>query len=168
LLLLGVLQWSDVLAEHGAWDILIWFGGIVMLADKLNKVGLLKAFSSAVASVVAGWRWPLALVLLLVIYNYTHYVFASATAHVTALFPAFLGVAIAVGAPPLLAALSLAFFSNLNATLTHYGTGSAVVIYGAGYVSQARWWRIGFVLSLVHLLLWLGVGFAWWKLLGLW
>jgi DASS family divalent anion:Na+ symporter len=168
LLLLGVLKWADVLAEHGAWDILIWFGGIVMLADKLNKVGLLKAFSNAVAGLVAGWRWPLALVLLLVIYNYSHYVFASATAHVTAMFPAFLGVALLVGAPPLLAALSLAFFSNLNAALTHYGTGSAVVIYGAGYVSQARWWRIGLVLSLVHLLLWLGVGMGWWKLLGLW
>jgi divalent anion:Na+ symporter, DASS family len=168
LLLLRVLEWKDVLEERGAWDILIWFGGIVMLADKLNKVGLLKAFSQAVASVVAGWRWPLALVLLLVVYNYTHYVFASATAHVTAMFPAFLIVAIAVGAPPLLAALSLAFFSNLNAALTHYGTGSAVVLFGAGYVSQARWWRIGFVLSLVHLLIWMGVGFGWWKLLGLW
>jgi DASS family divalent anion:Na+ symporter len=168
LLLFGVLKWADVLEERGAWDILIWFGGIVMLADKLNKVGLLKAFSGAVASVVAGWRWPLALVLLLVVYNFTHYVFASATAHVTAMFPAFLVVAIAVGAPPLLAALSLAFFSNLNAALTHYGTGSAVVLFGAGYVSQARWWRIGFVLSLVHLLIWIGVGFGWWKLLGLW
>ncbi|HEX4949354.1 MAG TPA: anion permease [Blastocatellia bacterium] len=168
LLLLRVLAWADILAERGAWDILIWFGGIVMLADKLGKVGLLKAFSQAVATLVTGWRWPLALVLLLVVYNYTHYVFASATAHVTAMFPAFLVVALAVGAPPLLAALSLAFFSNLNAALTHYGTGSAVVIFGAGYVSQARWWHIGFVLSLVHLLLWIGVGFGWWKLLGLW
>jgi DASS family divalent anion:Na+ symporter len=108
------------------------------------------------------------LALLLVIYNYTHYVFASATAHITAMYPAFLGVAIAVGAPPLLAALSFAFFSSLFAALTHYGTGSAVVIYGAGYVSQTRWWRIGFALSLAHLPLWLGIGFGWWKLLGLW
>jgi divalent anion:Na+ symporter, DASS family len=168
LLLSGALKWADVLAEHGAWDILIWFGGVVALADKLNKVGLLKAFSNAVAGLVAGWRWPLALALLLVIYNYTHYVFASATAHITAMYPAFLGVAIAVGAPPLLAALSFAFFSSLFAALTHYGTGSAVVIYGAGYVSQTRWWRIGFALSLAHLPLWLGIGFGWWKLLGLW
>lgn len=168
LLLARVLKWADVLEEKGAWDTLVWFGGVVMFADKLNKVGLLKAFSNAAAGLVGGWRWPLALAVLLVIYLYTHYVFASAAAHVTAMYPAFLGVAIAVGAPPLLSALSLAFFSSLNATLTHYGTGSAVVLYGAGYVSQARWWRIGFVLSLIHLAIWLGLGFAWWKVVGLW
>jgi len=69
--------------EHGAWDILVWFGGVVTLADKLNNAGLLKAFSNAVAGLVAGWRWPMALALLLVIYNYTRYALASATARVT-------------------------------------------------------------------------------------
>jgi DASS family divalent anion:Na+ symporter len=168
LLLTRVLNWPDVLEEKGAWDTLVWFGGIVMFADKLNKAGLLKAFSNAAAGLVAGWRWPLALAVLLIIYLYTHYVFASITAHVTAMYPAFLGIAIVVGAPPLLAALSLGFFSSLNASLTHYGTGSAVVLYGAGYVSQTKWWRIGFVLSLIHLAIWLGVGFTWWKVIGLW
>ncbi len=168
LLLLRVLNWSEVLAERGAWDILVWFGGIVMFADKLSKLGLFKAFSGAVAAMVAGWQWPLALIALLVIYLYSHYAFASSAAHVTAMFPVFLGIAIAVGTPPLLAALSLAFFSSLYASLTHYGTGSAVVLFGAGYVSQARWWKIGFVVSLLHLVLWLGIGFGWWKVIGLW
>jgi divalent anion:Na+ symporter, DASS family len=84
------------------------------------------------------------------------------------LYPAFLGVAITVGAPPLLAALSFAFFSSLSAALRHNGAGPAVLIYGAGYVSQLRWWRIGFALSLVHLPPWLGIGLGWRKLLGLW
>jgi DASS family divalent anion:Na+ symporter len=168
LLLLRVLKWQDVLDEKGAWDTLVWFGGMVMLADRMNKAGLLKAFSDAAAALVTGWRWPLALTVLLVIYLYTHYAFASATAHVTAMFPVFLGIAIAVGTPPLLAALSLAFFSSLNAAITHYGTGSAVVLYGAGYLSQMRWWQIGFVISLAHLAIWLTIGFAWWKAIGLW
>jgi DASS family divalent anion:Na+ symporter len=168
LLLSGVLRWPDVLEEKSAWDTLVWFGGIVMLADRMNKAGLIKAFSDAAAGFVGHLSWISALVLLLALYLYTHYAFASATAHVTAMFPAFLSVAMAVGAPPLLAALSLGFFSSLNACLTHYGTGSAVVLYGAGYVSQARWWRIGFVLSIAHLAIWLIAGFAWWKILGLW
>ncbi len=168
LLLTGVLRWQDVIEEKGAWDILVWFGGIVMLADMLNKAGLLNAFSGAAAGLVAGWNWPWALALLLIIYLYSHYAFASAAAHVTAMFPAFLGIAIAAGTPPLLAALSLGFFSSLNAALTHYGTGSAVVLYGAGYLSQQRWWKIGFVMSVVHLAIWLGIGFGWWKIIGLW
>src|SRR5262249_34828367 len=80
LLLTRVLSWGDILEEKGAWDALVWFGGVVMFADKLNKVGLLKAFSNAAVGLVAGWQWPLALAVLLIIYLYTHYVFASTAA----------------------------------------------------------------------------------------
>ena len=90
------------------------------------------------------------------------------TAHITALYPGFLAAALAAGAPPLLAALALAYFSNLNAGITHYGTGSAPVFFGSGYVSQADWWKIGFLISILNLAIWLGVGMWWWKLLGIW
>ena len=78
------------------------------------------------------------LAALVLVYIYAHYAFASMTAHVTALYPAFFGAALAIGAPPLLAALALAYFSNLNAGLTHYGTGSAPVFFGAGYVGAGH------------------------------
>ncbi|MGA9625110.1 MAG: hypothetical protein WBL65_22645 [Bryobacteraceae bacterium] len=35
----------------------------------------------------------------------------------------------------------LEFFSTLNAAMAHYGTGSAPVFLGAGYVAQGTWWR---------------------------
>lgn len=168
LLALGILQWRDILEERGAWDALIWFGGLVMLADRLNAAGLLKAFADFTASYLTGWTWLAALVALILVYVYSHYAFASLTAHVTAMFPAFFALAVAQGAPPILAALVLGFFGNLNAAMTHYGTGPAPVFFGAGYMSQKRWWTIGFLLSLIHLTIWLGVGFAWWKVIGLW
>jgi DASS family divalent anion:Na+ symporter len=168
LLVTRVLDWQDFLAEKGAWDALIWFGGLVMLAGQLDKAGLPKAFAGAVAHLVGGWPWWWALIALLVVYLYSHYAFASTVAHVTAMFPAFFAVAVGLGAPPLLAALSLGFFSSLNASLTHYGTGPAPIVFGAGYLTQTEWWRIGFLLSLVHLAIWLPVGFLWWRLLGLW
>ena len=68
----------------------------------------------------------------------------------------------------MLAALVFAFFSNLFAGLTHYGTGPAPVFFGAGYVEMGAWWRLGGLLSLVNIVIWLGVGGLWWKLLGLW
>ena len=110
----------------------------------------------------------LALAVLVIAYVYVHYGFASMTAHTTALYPGFLATALAAGAPPMLAALPLAYFSNLNAGITHYGTGSAPVYFGAGYVSQANWWKFGFLISVVNLVLWLGIGPLWWKLVGLW
>ena len=90
------------------------------------------------------------------------------TAQVTALYPSFLTAALTVGINPFVSALSLAYFSNLNAAMTHYGTGSAPVYFGVGYVSQGAWWKVGFLISLVNLALWLVLGLLWWKLLGWW
>jgi DASS family divalent anion:Na+ symporter len=168
LLLTRTLAWQDLLRETGAWDALIWFGGLVMLAGEMDRAGLTKAFASTASTLVGGWPWWLALSVLLLIYLYAHYAFASMTAHVTAMFPAFFAVATGLGAPPLLAALALGYFSNINAAMTHYGTGPAPIIFGAGYLSQATWWRIGFLLSIVHVMVWLPIGLLWWKIIGLW
>jgi DASS family divalent anion:Na+ symporter len=167
-LLTRVLDWDDLLSERKAWDALIWFAPLLMMADALNETGVIRFISSHVFALLHGWSWPVALLALVIAYLYVHYSFASMTAHITALYPSFLAAALATGAPPLLCALALAYFSNLNAGLTHYGTGSAPVYFGAGYVSQGDWWRVGFVLSILNLAIWLGVGMWWWKLLGLW
>lgn len=168
LLLTRVLDWQDVLGETGTWDVLVWFGGLVMLAGQLDKAGLPGAFANFAAGFVRGWPWWWALAALLVVYLYSHYAFASLAAHVTAMFPAFFAVAIGLGAPPLLAALTFGFFSSINAATTHYGTGPAPIVFGAGYLTQGKWWRVGFVISLVHLAIWLPIGFLWWKAIGLW
>lgn len=168
ILLLGVLSWDDLLGEGKAWDALIWFAPLVMMADALNEAGVISILSSSVFSSSKGWPWLLVLLVLAAVYLYIHYGFASMTAHVTALYPGFLTAMLAGGVPPLLASLSLAYFSNLNACLTHYGTGSAPVYFGAGYVSQGTWWKLGFAISLLNVCIWLGAGLLWWKVLGLW
>ena len=168
LLLTRVLEWQDILDEKGAWDALFWFGGMMMLAGQLDKAGLPKAMAGGAAHFVTGWSWWWALAALVIVYTYAHYAFASLVAHVTAMFPAFFAVAIGLGAPPLVAALALGFFSSLNASTTHYGTGPAPIVFGAGYLTQGQWWRIGFLISLVNLAIWLPVGFLWWKAIGLW
>ena len=104
----------------------------------------------------------------MLIYLYAHYGFASMTAHITAMYSAFLVVAIAAGAPAYLAALGFAYFSNLNASMTHYATGPAPIYFGAGYVSLPTWWRLGFLISVVNIIIWIVIGFPYWKMLGLW
>jgi DASS family divalent anion:Na+ symporter len=168
ILLSRVLTWDDLLHETKAWDAMIWFAGLLMMADALLDSGVIKIISSAVFAHMTGWPWPVAAAVLACTYLYVHYGFASMTAHVTALYPGFLAAGLVAGAPPLLMALLLAFFSNLDAAMTHYGTGSAPVYFGAGYVSQTTWWRLGFLISLVNLIIWLGVGSLWWKVLGMW
>ncbi len=168
MLITGVIRWDDVLAEKGAWDALIWFGGLVMMAGQLNTLGLMKWFANTAGSSVAGMGWFSALIVLILVYFYSHYGFASLMAHATALFPPFLAVIIAAQAPPYIAALTLAFFSSLCAGITHYGTGPAPIYFNAGYVDQKTWWKFGLIISFVNIAIWMGVGFPWWKVLGLW
>ncbi len=166
LLVMNVLTWSDLLAERGAWDVLMWFAPLLMMSDALNESGTVKVLSGAAFAGLNGWPWQAALCALVLMYLYIHYAFGSMTAHVTALYPGFLAAAVAAGAPPMHAALALAAFSNLDAGLTHYGTGSAPIFFGAGYVSQSAWWKLGFQISLVNVVIWLGVGSLWWRLIS--
>jgi DASS family divalent anion:Na+ symporter len=138
------------------------------MAEALGQTGITKRFAEASASLTTGWKWWLALASLLLIYFYAHYVFASITAHVTAMYVPFLIVIMAAGTPPYLAVLSLAYFSNLGASLTHYGTTPAPIYFGAGYTTQRTWWWLGLITSLTTIAIWSLVGFTWWKVLGLW
>jgi divalent anion:Na+ symporter, DASS family len=168
ILLSGVLTWEDLLRNAKAWEVLVWFAPLLMMADQLSRQGVMKVIFGAFFSHFHGWPWALALAALALCYFYAHYGFASLTAHISALYPGFLGATIAAAVPIPLATWSLAFLSNLNAGITHYGTGSAPVYFAAGYVSQNRWWAIGFIVSVVDLALWLGLGPLWWNLAGLW
>jgi DASS family divalent anion:Na+ symporter len=168
LLVTGVLSWEDVLRERGAWDTLVWFSALVMMASFLTELGLIPWFSETVGVWFGEVGWVTGFLALSLIYFYSHYFFASNTAHVSAMYAPFLGVALALGTPPMLAALVLAFFSNLFSSMTHYGTGPAPVLFGAGYVEVREWWRLGLVVSLVNLAVWVGVGGLWWRVLGLW
>ncbi len=168
LLLSGVLTWSDIKKEQGAWDTLVWFSVLVMMATYLNELGMIPWFSDLMGNAVGQLSWMMTLIILAIVYFYSHYFFASNTAHVSAMYAAFLSVIVASGAPPLLSALILAFFSNLFSCLTHYGAGPAPVFFGSDYVSQKKWWSLGFIISLIHIVVWFGAGGLWWKALGLW
>ncbi|TCL38824.1 DASS family divalent anion:Na+ symporter [Anaerospora hongkongensis] len=163
-----VLEWKDVLDEKGAWDTLIWMGALIGLADYLSKLGFIPWFAKAVSANMAGVPWLQAFVVLLIVYMYAHYGFASLVAHITAMYSAFVAVAVAAGTPPYLAALALAFMSNLCMSLTHYAAGPAPILFGAGYVEQGTWWKLGFIVSVINMIIWVGGGAIWWKVLGLW
>ena len=168
LMLIGqAIEWKDVLEEKGAWDTLIWMGGLISLAGALNKVGVIAWFAKLVAGSLVGISWQVALGILLVAYMYSHYAFASLSAHVTAMYAAFLAVAVGAGAPPFLAAMSLGVLSALMGGITHYATGPAPIYYGAGYIPQGTFWSLGFVVSVINMVVFLGIGSFWWKMVGL-
>ena len=167
LLLTGVLTWKDILNETGAWNTLVWFSVLVLMADQLNQLGFIPWLSQLIAHSLHGLSWPIVIVLLILFFFYSHYLFASATAHVSAMYAALLGVAVAAGAPPLFSALILGFFGNLLVSTTHYSSGPAPILYGSGYITQKRWWTMNIVLGFVYFIIWIGLGSLWMKLIGI-
>lgn len=170
LLLTNVLTWQDVLQEKGAWNTMFWMGSLIALAGALSSSGFIKVVADMAGAAIqsAGLSWLAAFIILVLIYVYSHYAFASVSAHIGAMYAAFLAVAVAVGTPPLLAAISFAALSNIMIPLTHYGGGAAPILYGAGYVPQGTWWKLGFIMVTVNLVIWLGIGSLWWHVIGLW
>jgi divalent anion:Na+ symporter, DASS family len=168
LLLAGVIAWEDLVSERAAWDVFIWYGGLVRMAEALGETGITTRFAETAAEFTRGWSWWGALVLLAVIYFYAKYAFASITAHALAMYTPFLIVVLAAGSPAFLAAGLLAYLSNLSAGLTHYGTTPGPIFFGSGYVSQQRWWQLGLIASIPNLVIWGVVGAIWWKILGWW
>jgi len=134
----------------------------------LNEFGLTSAFAGWASSHFAGWEWPALTAVLILIYFYIHYAFASMTTHTIALYAPFLSVLMAAGAPAPLVAYTMAFYTDLSASLTHYGTTPAPIIFAGGYVSHGQWWKIGFIVSVANLVIWTSTGILWWKFVGLW
>lgn len=169
LLLLGVLDWDDCLSEKSAWDTLAWFAVLVGMAGQLTSLGIVQWMSDSVAKILFSFSlsWPAALGILQASYFLIHYLFASQTGHVGALYSAFLAMHIAAGVPGVLAALALAYNTNLFGALTHYSSGQAAVYYGAGYVELPEIFKTGFICALCSSTVWVVVGLGWWKFLGL-
>lgn len=168
LLVFGILTWDDILKEHTAWNTMFWLAVLLMLAHNLTDLGMMKWFSAHMQELVRPFGWVTALSILGLVYFYSHYFFASMTAHVSAMYGAFTVVSIAAGAPPMLACLLLAPMSTLCAGITHYGTGTAPVYHATGLVKTSEWWRTGFIMSVINITIWSTVGVAWWKIIGLW
>ncbi len=162
------LEWDNVLGERSAWDVFVWYGGVLMMGGVLNETGVTEVFATWVGGLFGSVPWGFVLAATLVIYFYAHYFFASTTAHALAMFPPFVTLLVSVGVPPRVAVYSLVFANNLMAGLTHYGTTTSPVIFIEGYVSLRDWWKMGALMSVLNLSIWLSVGMAWWKVLGLW
>ena len=167
LLLMGILTWNDVVEDSKTWNIFIWFSTLLMMATFLDSLGFIPWLSTELGNVVNNLTWQWAFLFLGVSYFYANYFFASKAARAGAMYPAFLGVAISVGTPPVYAALSLAFLVNLSGCLSHYATAEAPIYYSAGYVDAGTWCKLGMILSIAYLFIWLIIGGFWWQLLGL-
>ncbi|MCG5029924.1 anion permease [Mesosutterella sp. OilRF-GAM-744-9] len=167
LLIVGAIAWKDVLAEKAAWDTVIWFGVIISLAGGLTKLGFIKWMSASVAAQLVGADWLAAFVILGFAYIYLHYIFATASGHVAAMYVPFCAVAIGCGAPALMVAVCFGIFSNFMWGITEYAGGPGPIYFGQGYFERPRFYRINFLIVTLNVLIVFVTGLGWWKAIGL-
>jgi len=167
MLVLGVVSWDDIVKNSPAWNTLAWFATLVALADGLNRVGFVKWFADSVAAHMAGFSPFAAMIALVLVFFLTHYLFASITAHVTALLPVMLAVGATIpGLNMPEFALLLCLTLGIMGILTPYATGPSPVYYGSGYLPARDYWRLGAVFGVIFITLFLVVTVPWLALIG--
>ena len=162
MLLTKVLTWDDITKNAAAWNTLAWFATLVALADGLARVGFVKWFADAVATHMSGFTPLKAILVLLVINFFSHYLFASVTAHVTALIPVLLAVGSTI--PDMnMQHLSMLLCLQLGimGIITPYGSGPSPVYYGSGYLPSADYWRLGAIFGLIFFVVFMLTSVPW-------
>ncbi|MBQ8829363.1 MAG: DASS family sodium-coupled anion symporter [Burkholderiaceae bacterium] len=163
----NAVQWKDVLNDKAAWDTVVWFGSIISLATGLTKLGFVKWMSLGFASSLGGLDWISTFIILGFAYIYLHYVFATASGHVAAMYVPFASVAIAAGAPAPMVAICFAIFSNFMWGITEYAGGPGPIYFGQGYFERPRFYKINFCIVTFCVLVVFSTGMLWWKIIGL-
>ena len=162
MLLLGVIGWDDMLANKQAWNTLAWFATLVVLAEGLSRVGFVKWFADLIGGEVHAMSPQVAMIALVAVFFLLHYLFASVTAHVTALLPVMLAVGMSIpGIDVSQFTLLLVLSLGIMGIITPFGTGPSPVYYGSGYITSGEWWRLGALFALVFFAVFLGVGPFW-------
>jgi len=153
LVLTNVITWEDVITNKGAINVFIWFATLVAMASGLKQVGYLKWAAGLISSWLTGLDPVTISIVLLILFFLFHYLFASVTAHVVALLPLFLGIAINLLPADMIQPLALLLVGSLGlmGIITPYATGPSPIWYGAGYITQATWWRLGFIFGSIYL-----------------
>ena len=162
MLILRLVSWDDVAGNRAAWSTLVLLAALVALADGLGRVGFIAWFAQGSARALTGLH-PLAVMAGLVAsFFLVHYLFASITAHATAVLPVVLAAGMAVpGMPVRPFAMLCCYALGLMGVLTPYATGPAPVYFGSGYISRRAFWSLGLVFGLFFLAVLLGIGLPW-------
>jgi len=159
MLVTRIVSWSDIVGNTPAWNVLVWFATLIVLADGLNKVGVVDWFGRGASAWLAGRSPVVVCAALVALFFLLHYIIAGLAAHTTALLPVMLAAVVSVpGAPVRGFAMLLVFSLGLMGVLTPYACGPSAVYYESGYLPRRDFWRLGLIFGGIFLAALLGIG----------
>jgi DASS family divalent anion:Na+ symporter len=161
LLMTNVLTLDDIATQGDTLATFLWLAVLFALSGQLNELGFMGYAGQRLASHMGGLSWPVTYVALVVLYVAIHYMFVSQSSQVLALLGVFLDVGVRGGVPAPLMAFALLFASSYFSVITPQGGSQNVIFVGSGYLKQPELYRLGFLVTLFFLAVFLGPGTAW-------
>jgi len=152
MILLGIVNWKEISGNKTGWDTIVLLAFLVSLAEGLSRTGFIKWFDDSVAGFTHGLSPTLTLYVLVAVFFFAHYFFASTTPHATAMMPVMLAVGMSVPGMNIRAlALLLAMTHGIMGVITPYATGPAPVYFGAGYIERRDFWKLGGIFGAIFI-----------------
>jgi divalent anion:Na+ symporter, DASS family len=161
LLMMNVLTLDDIAKQGDTLATFLWLAVLFALSGQLNELGFMGYAGQRLASHMTGLSWPVTYVTLIALYVAIHYMFVSQSSQVLALLGVFLDVGIRGGVPAPLMAYALLFASSYFSVITPQGGSQNVIFVASGYLNQRELYRLGLVLTLFFLAVFLAVGTPW-------
>jgi L-tartrate/succinate antiporter len=159
MVIVGIIEWDDVVGNKPAWNVLIWFATLVTLAEGLSRVGFAVWFAKYAASHLKGLAPVPVMIALVAVFFVVHYLFAGTMAHAAAILPVMVLAGTSVpGVPVASFALLLALSLGLMGIITPYATGPSPMYFGSGYVPRKDFWILGLVFGAIFLAALLVIG----------
>jgi DASS family divalent anion:Na+ symporter len=161
LLATGVLNLDDIYLQGGTLATFLWLALLFAMSGQLNEMGFMGYVGEGLATMLSNTSWPVAYVVLLILYIMMHYMFVSQSAQVLALLGVFLDVGVKTGVPPHLMGFALLFASSYFSTLTPQGGSQNIIFVASDYLTQGELYRLGLMTTGFCLLLFLVAGTPW-------
>lgn len=162
LLLTGVINYHAIVAESAAWEVFLYFATLLVLADGLNRLGIIKWFADVASGPLAGLAPMTAMILLVALFFWIHYFFSSLTAHTAAVLPIVLGVGMAMHGVPLVPFIMLCLYSlGLMGVISPYATGPAPIYFTSGYIVRGQFWKLGLIYGVLFFVALIAIGTPW-------
>jgi len=161
LLLLGVITLPDISKQGDTLVTFLWLAVLFALSAQLNELGFMSYVGERLASRLGGLSWPVLYVTLIALYVGIHYMFVSQTSQVLALFGVFLDVGIRGGVPIAMMAFGLLFASSYFSVITPQGGSQNIIFAASGYLTQRELYRMGLLITLAFLVIYLVLGSPW-------
>lgn len=151
MLVTKVIDFADIIAEKGAWEVFIFLASLLTLASGLNEIGFIKWVAESFAAPLHGVSPTWALIALVALFFWIHYFFSSLTSHTAAVLPVVLSVGAAIPGLSVPTLTMLCMYSlGLMGVIGPYATGPAPIYFGSGYIGKAQFWKLGLIFGLVY------------------